>query len=66
MANIVIVRLDLDQYDVDTIQKLVLGGVITLPEARTARCIQTMEPAQEWAWAGMMQRRMKETNRKAG
>lgn len=66
MANIVIVRLDLDVYNVDTIQKLVLGGIITLPEARTARCIKTLDPTQEWAWARMMQRRMKEECRKAG
>ena len=68
MANVVIVRLDLDEYSVDMIQKLVLDGVITLPEARTARCIKKMGDAQEWAWTKTMQKRMKQepVRRKAG
>ena len=56
--KIVIVRLDLDRYDLSVIEHLVMDGVISLAEAREATVIRDLGPVVELMWVRKMQSRM--------
>lgn len=53
---IVIVRLDLDRYDKNTIERLVTNGVITMGEATESRVIKKMNDLDRLVWIREMQR----------
>lgn len=54
--KIVIVRLDLDRYDLDVIERLVVGSVITMGEATESRAVQKMDDVRKLMWIREMQR----------
>ena len=53
---IVIVRLDLDRYDVRSIEKLYEGGVITLGEATESKVVKRMNDLDKLVWIRKVQK----------
>jgi hypothetical protein len=53
--KIVIVRLNLDRYDLQMIERLVVDGVITLTEARESNAVKDLGEWQEVLWVRKMQ-----------
>jgi len=56
MSMIVVVRLDLDRYDLDVIERLVLGSLITMGEATESRAVRAMDDVRKLMWIREMQR----------
>jgi hypothetical protein len=54
MTQIVVVRLDLDRYDLQMIERLVADGVITLTEARDSRAVRELGDWQAVLWVKRM------------
>lgn len=54
--SIVIVRLDLDLFDLKTIEKLVTTSVITMGEATEAKCVCKMNDFEKLMWVREMQK----------
>lgn len=52
---VVIIRLDLDRYDVKTIERLTKDGVITIGEATEARVIKKMSEFERLMWVRAIQ-----------
>lgn len=52
---IVIIRLDLDKYDLKTIERLTKDGVITMGEATESRVVQEMSEFERLMWVRAMQ-----------
>jgi hypothetical protein len=52
---IVIVRIDLDQYSIEMIERFVLDGIVSLSEARDARCAKALGDLAELMWVRKMQ-----------
>lgn len=57
--KIVIVRLDLDRYDLEGLSTLVCDGVITIPDAREARAVRELPEYEELMWVRNLQAHMK-------
>lgn len=55
MCMIVIVRLDLDRYDVDVIERLVADGVITVGEAVQSKAAESMSEYEQLMWIRKIQ-----------
>lgn len=53
---IVIVRLDLDKYEMSTIERLVQNGVISMGEATEARVIRELDDVKRLMWVRKNQR----------
>ena len=53
---IVVVRLDLDKYDLRTIEKLVTNGVITMGEATESKQVKRMNDLEKLMWIREQQR----------
>lgn len=53
---IVIVRLDLDKYDLKTIERLYENGVITLGEAAESKAVKELTDLQKLQWCRKEQR----------
>ena len=53
---IVIVRLDLDLYDLTTIERLVQNGVISMGEATESRVVCAMDELKKLMWIRKNQR----------
>lgn len=53
---IVVVRLDLDKYDLRTIEKLVINGVITMGEATESKSVKKMNDLEKLMWIREQQR----------
>ncbi len=53
---IVVVRLDLDKYDLRTIEKLVTNGVITMGEATESKSVRKMNDLEKLMWIREQQR----------
>lgn len=53
---IVIVRLDLDKYELKTIERLVQNSVITMGEATESREVKKMNDLDKLVWVREMQR----------
>lgn len=56
MSMIVVVRLDLDRYDLDVIERLVVGSLITMGEATESRAVRAMDDVRKLMWIREMQR----------
>lgn len=57
MSNIVVVRIDLDSYPVDMLERLVQDGVITLAEARTSKSVEKLDAYERMMWVRKVQSR---------
>jgi len=53
--KIVIVRLDLDRYDLHMIERLVVDGVVSIAEAREAHVVRDLGPVCELMWVRKIQ-----------
>ena len=65
MSNVVIVRIDLDSYPVDMLERLVQDGVITLAEARTSKNVEELEAYERMMWVRKVQSRSAGVRRSA-
>ena len=54
--KVVIVRLDLDRYEMDVIEHLVVDGVVTIQEARDCRCIRELGDVGSLMWVRRIQK----------
>jgi len=57
MSNVIIVRIDLDKYSLDMLERLIEDGVITLAEARTSRSVEVLGDYAELMWVRKVQGR---------
>ena len=65
MSNVVIVRIELDSYPVDMLERLVQDGVITLAEARTSKNVEELEAYERMMWVRKVQSRSAGVRRSA-
>ena len=54
--HVIIVRLDLDRYDLQMIERLVIDGVLSLSEARDSKAVKKLGDWQEVLWVREMQK----------
>jgi hypothetical protein len=57
--HVIIVRLDLDRYDLQMIERLVIDGVLSLSEARDSKAVKGLGDWQEVLWVREMQKSMR-------
>lgn len=55
----VVVTLQLDVYDYNTITHLVFDGIISVDEAKEAECIKKLTPSEYRGWYLMVTRQQK-------
>lgn len=59
---VIIVRIDLDRYDLSQIEAFVRDGIITLPEARESRAVQSLGDLEGLMWVRRMQGEVRVAN----
>lgn len=52
---VIVVRIDLDRYEIEMIERLVVDGVVTLQEARECRAVKELGDWQSVLWVRKMQ-----------
>jgi hypothetical protein len=52
---VIIVRIDLDRYDLPQIEAFVRDGIITLSEARESQAVRSLGDLKELLWVRRMQ-----------
>ncbi len=52
---VIVVRIDLDRYELEMIERLVVDGVVTIQEARQSRAVKALGDWKEVMWVRRMQ-----------